>query len=492
MLDWDSDQIISASASDQLIMIDVLAEPPNLKLVRVRVVRPFCCRWSAGALSGDVWILRWGGTPKPDANVTYVCNARSPLPVTKTGTTWPCAPSLAKINANQSAPCKFAFEFRKRWAGTHGRGIRSNTALFRFRNRIELSSPYRLFFYIFSAICAVRLLGRGAALLYLAWYFLCLLSVSVGPIRPAQGLSTFVRLEGKSVARHFGLSARSFLLFRRTVLALLLPNIFALLTVHAVAQVPGISIGQTFNGETATPIPGGHDYIHLLSETVNQSNGSLAFNIQLPVPKSRGISLPYTVMYNSAGLYHLGQDYTGTLTFVPTDLKASSLPWVSWSESSYAPVQITCPPGCNPPIFSQCNVANGFVFNDPSGTSHNLAIGVGATSANVGEPNGAEPCPVTGPGEVVPTGSGAGDGKVWAQFTSSGASGLSVTAVQHWSVNAGSNANVNGPVGPFTVTDEAGTTYFFGGNGTYDQANQVNWAYPNTNRRSERQHDHVG
>jgi YD repeat-containing protein len=124
------------------------------------------------------------------------------------------------------------------------------------------------------------------------------------------------------------------------------------------------------------------------------------------------------------------------------------------------------------------NVANGFVFNDPSGTSHNLAIGVGATSANVGEPLGAEPCPVTGPGVVVPTGSGAGDGKVWAQFTSSSASGLSVTAVQHWSVNAGSNPNVNGPVGPFTVTDEAGTTYFFDGNGTYDSANQLNWEPP--------------
>jgi len=41
VLDWDSDQIISASASDQLIMIDVLAEPPNLKLVRVRIGVPF-------------------------------------------------------------------------------------------------------------------------------------------------------------------------------------------------------------------------------------------------------------------------------------------------------------------------------------------------------------------------------------------------------------------------------------------------------------------
>lgn len=50
--------------------------------------------------------------------------------------------------------------------------------------------------------------------------------------------------------------------------------------------------------------------------------------------------------------------------------------------------------------------------------------------------------------------------------------------MQNWSVTAGSNANVNGPVGPFTVTDEAGTTYFFDGNGTYDSTNQVNWEPP--------------
>jgi hypothetical protein len=284
------------------------------------------------------------------------------------------------------------------------------------------------------------------------------------------------------VAQHFGLSVRWFVPFRRFILALALPLVLALISGHAVAQAtPGVSIGQTFNGETATPIPGGHDYIHLLSETVNTSNGSLAFNIQLPMPKGRGISLPYTLMYNSAGLYHLGQDYSGNLTFVPTDLKADSIPWVSWSESSFVPIGPTCPPSCTqPPPFSQCNVANGFVFNDPSGTSHNLALGVAAQSANASEPPGALPCPISGTGgETAPSSQGGtGDGKVWARFTSPNTSGLSVTAVQHWSVNYGSNPNVNGPVGPFTVTDEAGTTYFFDGNGTYDYANQVNWEPP--------------
>src|SRR5437764_13958946 len=93
--------------------------------------------------------------------------------------------------------------------------------------------------------------------------------------------------------------------------------LLVLITGHAMAQVPSpvpkLSIGQTFNGETATPLPGGHDYIHLFSETVNPSNGSLAFNIQLPIRKGRGLTLPFTLMYNSAGVYHLGTNFTGQL-----------------------------------------------------------------------------------------------------------------------------------------------------------------------------------
>jgi hypothetical protein len=50
VLDGDTDQMISASASDQLIAT---------QLICILIVRPFVVG-RAGALSGDVWIWSWG------------------------------------------------------------------------------------------------------------------------------------------------------------------------------------------------------------------------------------------------------------------------------------------------------------------------------------------------------------------------------------------------------------------------------------------------
>jgi hypothetical protein len=127
-------------------------------------------------------------------------------------------------------------------------------------------------------------------------------------------------------------------------------------------------------------------------------------------------------------------------------------------------------------------VANGFTFNDPSGTSHSLTqLGIAATSSVVPPPpQNPQPCSVAGPGLAIPTVGGTTDGKVWATFTSPGQApaSLSAVAVQNWNVQPGFNQQVNGPVGAFTVTDESGTTYFFDGNGLYDANNQVNWENP--------------
>jgi hypothetical protein len=50
--------------------------------------------------------------------------------------------------------------------------------------------------------------------------------------------------------------------------------------------------------------------------------------------------------------------------------------------------------------------------------------------------------------------------------------------VGNWNVSPGTNPQVNGTVGAFTVTDAAGTTYFFDGAGAYDSGSQLNWEYP--------------
>jgi hypothetical protein len=62
---------------------------------------------------------------------------------------------------------------------------------------------------------------------------------------------------------------------RTWALALRFLLLAAIFTSAAQAQI--ISVGD----DTATPAPGvGHDYIHLLSETVNPANGSVSWRIE--------------------------------------------------------------------------------------------------------------------------------------------------------------------------------------------------------------------
>jgi hypothetical protein len=60
---------------------------------------------------------------------------------------------------------------------------------------------------------------------------------------------------------------------------------------------------NSVSNQTQTPIPGaGHDYQHLLGETVNFSNGSVSFKISFPTAQGRGITLPYAWSYNSGAV----------------------------------------------------------------------------------------------------------------------------------------------------------------------------------------------
>jgi hypothetical protein len=61
------------------------------------------------------------------------------------------------------------------------------------------------------------------------------------------------------------------------------------------------------NNQTSNPVPGvGHDYIHMLNETVNPANGSVSLRIQVPIPKGRGLTLPFAFAYDSAGIWAPG------------------------------------------------------------------------------------------------------------------------------------------------------------------------------------------
>ena len=140
----------------------------------------------------------------------------------------------------------------------------------------------------------------------------------------------------------------------------------------------------TINDTTSTPIPGaGHDYIHLLSETVNPANGSVSLRIQLPMPKGRGISIPFAFAYDSNGLNHLIPNTSPGTAEWKSNLDSfaqggwsyvyPSLKFDNWT------VNILILSGYNDgtPIYTDypCNDFSNYLFSDGTGGMHSLGLG---------------------------------------------------------------------------------------------------------------------
>ena len=235
--------------------------------------------------------------------------------------------------------------------------------------------------------------------------------------------------------------------------------VFAGLSIRIHAQTPE-SIGTTVTGETATPIPGaGHDYIHLLSETVDPSSGSVSLNIQVPVPKSRGITLPFSFTYSSAGVYHLdGTGYWASDSIYPARGTLHEGGWeYSVPSASYSNWTWNVPSACGDPNCNSgsapggsCEYWSNYTFTDPSGATHNLGLGeayvASITNGGVGGPS----CPFGANPQNVVSSSAGGDSRAFAQYTSPN-SYLSGSSVYGYS-----------PIN-FNVYDVAGTVYSFEG-----------------------------
>jgi RHS repeat-associated protein len=129
----------------------------------------------------------------------------------------------------------------------------------------------------------------------------------------------------------------------------------------------------------STPIPGaGHDYLHMVDETVNPANGALSLRIQVPAPKSRGMTMPFAFAYDSNGALPLPQ--SGSSQY------ASGMGWsytVPSVTSQHRSIKVTEPGDPGDPLI--CPYTTGYVFADADGTRHafpQLATVTGGTSGD--------------------------------------------------------------------------------------------------------------
>jgi hypothetical protein len=146
----------------------------------------------------------------------------------------------------------------------------------------------------------------------------------------------------------------------------------------SILLLPGFALSQITNvtDDQSTPTAGApHDYIKMLNETVNPANGSVSIRINVPVPKSRGITLPFSFSYDSNGVDHL----------VPTNTKGTPIVWAAnstflsqggWSyslplvnqilETRYWP---------DPPYPDQpCNFFDDYTYQDSNGGRHSFYL----------------------------------------------------------------------------------------------------------------------
>jgi len=149
---------------------------------------------------------------------------------------------------------------------------------------------------------------------------------------------------------------------------------FAVLVLALSASAARSQITNVTN-TTSTPIPGaGHDYIQMLSETVNPGNGSVSLRIQVPTPSGRALSLPFAFAYDSGGAQQITSDGAGGLLWIdnwsyPAKFGWSySVPMLSNGQFSESLVA-----GHGGPA-SRCVYDDYFVFQDATGGRHSLYL----------------------------------------------------------------------------------------------------------------------
>jgi hypothetical protein len=158
------------------------------------------------------------------------------------------------------------------------------------------------------------------------------------------------------------------------------------------APIGWAQVMNTGNFE-ATPAPGrGHNYLGLLNETVNPSNGSVSVRFDVPTPTGRGVGLPFHFDYNSNGVIRVGAGAPGQAgiagnadqTFAEQGGWRYGLPVLSTGVVNL--------PSKNPQYPNAvCPVNTGILLTDPTGSRHPTGLAI----ANQTECNALSVTPVT-------------------------------------------------------------------------------------------------
>lgn len=162
----------------------------------------------------------------------------------------------------------------------------------------------------------------------------------------------------------------------------IIPPLFAgtfLFASLAFSQITNVTNDQS------TPIPGvGHDYIHVLTETVNPANGSVSLRIQVPVPKGRGFTIPFSFAYDSDGVHHIiGSSSEGAVLWADNSTFLSQGGW-SYSVPLLSEVgeQRTWNPSGYPTSQYVCSYFTDYMFQAPTGGRHALYLAVAQPAGN--------------------------------------------------------------------------------------------------------------
>src|SRR5262249_28576282 len=122
----------------------------------------------------------------------------------------------------------------------------------------------------------------------------------------------------------------------------------------------------------STPIPGvGHDYIHMLNETVNPATGAVSVRITVPVPPGRGLTLPFAFAYDSGSVHYMKS--TGTPGYGGWFKRTGLMTIGGWSYTApiFTDSEFTKVVG---PQNTVCTFFSSYVFQDPTGDNHSFGM----------------------------------------------------------------------------------------------------------------------